>query len=392
MEFVRLGSVCTGNTSPAVINLSYDAQGNVQNKTGATGGTYTFDYGNRLRGTAGLSYRYDADGRRVRQDSAGANLKYSYYARDGRLVWQRDDAAGKRIHNLYLAGSLIAEFSRPVSGSAETIAYLHTDALGSPIAKTDGAGAVIERSEYEPYGDLLNRPNDDRAGYTGHVMDSASGLTYMQQRYYDPVCGCFLSVDPVTAYGGDYRFFTRYAYAFNNPYKFNDPDGRAANFIIKGVIDIGLEVAVQYATTGTVNPRTVITEVAKGALNPLKTVERARDLARIAKGVDKAGDAAKGAKTAGRYEFPDKKNGDKPYVGQSCNCERRLDQHQQAGRYEPGTASVTPVEGGKTAREISEHNRIQEITGGVPARQSDAVSNKVDPIGPARRHLLEEKK
>lgn len=43
---------------------------------------------------------------------------------------------------------------------------------------------------------------------------------------------------------------------------------------------------------------------------------------------------------------------------------------------------------GKTAREIAEHKRIQEITGGVPARNSDRVSNKVDPIGPQRQDLL----
>jgi hypothetical protein len=50
---------------------------------------------------------------------------------------------------------------------------------------------------------------------------------------------------------------------------------------------------------------------------------------------------------------------------------------------------LTEVKGGKTAREIAEHKRIQEITGGVPARFSDKVANKVDPIGPGRRHLLE---
>jgi RHS repeat-associated protein len=67
----------------------------------------------------------------------------------------------------------------------------------------------------------------DGPGYTGHVSDAATGLVYMQQRYYDPVIARFLSVDPVTAYDtGDMRHFSRYAYAFNNPYKFTDPDGR----------------------------------------------------------------------------------------------------------------------------------------------------------------------
>lgn len=223
LAFVRSGPNCTGNASPATLALGYDAQGNLAFRNGTA---YAFDYGNRLRSSAGQSYRYDANGRRVRQDVAGAQLQYSQYAADGRLVWQRDEAAGKRISNVYLAGSLLAEIARPLSGNTTTISYVHTDALGSPIAKTNAAGTVIETSEYEPYGKLLNRPNDNRAGYTGHVMDAATGLTYMQQRYMDPQLGVFLSVDPVTAYEKPLTNFNRYAYARNNPYRFTDPDGR----------------------------------------------------------------------------------------------------------------------------------------------------------------------
>jgi len=222
LEFVRSGPNCTGSASPAVIALGYDPQGNLQYKNGTA---YTFDYGNRLRNTANQNHRYDAAGRRVRTDSAGSQLQYSDYASDGRLVWQRDEVAGKRINNIYLAGSLVAEVSRPLATDTATYRYVHTDALGSPIAKTSSTGAVLETSEYEPYGQLLNRANDDRAGYTGHVMDSASGLIYMQARYYDPGIGGFLSVDPVsaTSVGGN---FNRYWYANNNPYRFTDPDGR----------------------------------------------------------------------------------------------------------------------------------------------------------------------
>jgi RHS repeat-associated protein len=221
LEFVRSGPDCNG--SPAVVALGYDAQGNLAFKNGST---YGFDDGNRLRSAAGQGYRYDAQGRRVRSDVGGAQRRYSFYAQDGRLLWQRDEVAGTRSVNVYLSGSLVAEYRRPLSGATASVGFLHTDPLGSPIAKTDATGAVIERSEYEPYGLLLNRANDDRPGYTGHVVDSATGLTYMQQRYYDPNIGRFLSVDPVAAYTDKGILFNRYWYANGNPYRFTDPDGR----------------------------------------------------------------------------------------------------------------------------------------------------------------------
>lgn len=48
----------------------------------------------------------------------------------------------------------------------------------------------------------------------------------MQQRYYDPVIGRFLSADPAPANGNTGSNFNRYKYASNNPYRFSDPDGR----------------------------------------------------------------------------------------------------------------------------------------------------------------------
>ena len=102
-----------------------------------------------------------------------------------------------------------------------------TDALGSPVAGTDEVGALVVRTTYEPYGAALNRTVDG-VGYGGQVMDAATGLVYMQQRYYDPAIGRFLSADPVPADGNTGGNFNRYAYANNNPYRFIDPDGRYA--------------------------------------------------------------------------------------------------------------------------------------------------------------------
>lgn len=115
-----------------------------------------------------------------------------------------------------------------VASAQMVVEYVHTDALGSPVAVTDVNQNVIERTEYEPYGMQVNRATHDGPGYAGHVSDAATGLSYMQQRYYDSSIGRFLSVDPVTADGTIGGNFNRYWYANNNPYKFVDPDGRAA--------------------------------------------------------------------------------------------------------------------------------------------------------------------
>ena len=56
--------------------------------------------------------------------------------------------------------------------------------------------------------------------------DEESGLAYFGARYYDPILGRFMGMDPVAPNPENIHSFNRYAYANNNPYKFVDPDGR----------------------------------------------------------------------------------------------------------------------------------------------------------------------
>jgi RHS repeat-associated protein len=102
--------------------------------------------------------------------------------------------------------------------------------VGSPIAETNSSGAVTARFRYEPYGQSLEASVAQGPSYTGHVYDQSSGLIYMQQRYYDPMIGRFLSTDPAAVDGMGFNF-NRYAYAANNPYKYVDPDGRVTRVI-----------------------------------------------------------------------------------------------------------------------------------------------------------------
>ncbi|MEL1265384.1 RHS repeat-associated core domain-containing protein [Pseudoxanthomonas putridarboris] len=232
----RLSNIKHTVGGATVVGLGYDAQGNLANKNGQT---YSFDYGNRLRLVSGKeSYLYDGHGRRVYGLAAGGTSIVSHYSQSGQLLYQQDYRQAKRFEHVYLGGSLVATRETPHGTTTTSVKYQHTDALGTPTAVTDANKALVETSEYEPYGQLVNRALTDGPGFTGHVQDAATGLTYMQQRYYDPQSGVFLSVDPVTAYGNPARQFHRYRYAENNPYKFYDPDGRVTEVIAgRGVTD-----------------------------------------------------------------------------------------------------------------------------------------------------------
>jgi RHS repeat-associated protein len=220
------------NTAGAtVVGLDYDHQGNLSSKNEQA---YEFDYGNRLRNVPGKeSYRYDGEGRRVQTTAAtGGATTLWQYGKNGQMLfsssWDGPNYLNQQTREyVHLAGSTVAiiDHSWP-SNAVLAVKYQHTDALGSPVAVTNASGQVIERLNYEPYGAIIGNPTRSGVGYTGHIMDGATGLTYMQQRYYDQSMGVFLSVDPITVDAQTGFNFNRYSYVGNNPYSYNDPDGR----------------------------------------------------------------------------------------------------------------------------------------------------------------------
>lgn len=223
----RLTNVTTGGCGGGtVMDLSYDEQGNLAIRNGQG---YRFDFGNRLREVDGVErYRYDGHGRRVLAMQFVQGTVLSKYGLDGKLLYQKSDRTDLQSDYVYLGSRLVAIRETPITGGTAVMKYQHTDALGSPVAVTKQDRGTVEETEYEPYGQVLNRPMHDGPGYTGHVEDAATGLVYMQQRYYDPFIGRFLSVDPVAAYSNPIGAFNRYRYARNSPYTFSDPDGRDA--------------------------------------------------------------------------------------------------------------------------------------------------------------------
>jgi RHS repeat-associated protein len=213
----RLESI---NTNGAYTGYAYDPQGNVTGR--GTQGFY-FDQGNRLQLAPGIAtYTYDGLGMRSIAAGANGNTSLYFYSQAGQLLYhERQPGWQASTRYIHLGSKLIAE------EGMQGVRYLHTDALGSPVARSDASATVLTRTRYEPYGGTAagsTAPNV--VGFTGHVNDPDSGLVYMQQRYYDPVASRFLSIDPVTTDANTGAMFDRYMYANNNPYRYTDPDGR----------------------------------------------------------------------------------------------------------------------------------------------------------------------
>jgi len=135
----------------------------------------------------------------------------------------------KQLFKLFL---LSAFFALQSYAHAEIkVTYYIPDASGSPVAATDEQGKVLWRKHYKSFGEEIEQSEASRnnhIGYTGHVHDRSTGLTYMGARYYDPVVGRFMGMDPARVNPNDPRTFNRFAYANNSPYKYVDPDGRDA--------------------------------------------------------------------------------------------------------------------------------------------------------------------
>lgn len=164
---------------------------------------------------------------------------------------------------ILIFGALAAAAQAP----ADEIQYLHTDLLGNVVLITDQDRNVIERRAYEPYG-LPQTPIPDGPGFTGHDMDGETGLVYMQQRYYDPQVGRFLSVDSMAVDTATAWNFNRYNYAANNPYRYTDPDGRHPLLVA-----VAIRCAVNAACrTTTVAFAAAAVQVASKAINDTRQI------------------------------------------------------------------------------------------------------------------------
>ncbi len=254
-RYDSLGNIRERNLGSRKISLSYDTRNRVNKSTdtggsavnGGNTGTRTVAYDNRgnvttlgnmafvydyadqpvtVSGGTNGAYVYDGNKKRVKSTVGGKTI-YNVYDHSGALVHIDDRATNERMDYISAEGMTVARIGKKTT-------YIFSDHLGSPVAGVEWdsvQGWHIEwRERYTPFGITLDNStaNDDKAGFTGHIKDSATGLNYMKARYYDPVIGRFLSRDPVVFNGkNNTGFFNRYTYTFNNPINLIDPLGMA---------------------------------------------------------------------------------------------------------------------------------------------------------------------
>ena len=102
------------------------------------------------------------------------------------------------------------------------------DPLGTGMVMLDEEGARVRHQTFTPFGRVHAEAGGSalRTFFAGHRRDEASGMFYMQARWYDPSSGTMLSVDPLVPVLDDPLSSNPYTYSRNNPTNLTDPDGQ----------------------------------------------------------------------------------------------------------------------------------------------------------------------
>jgi RHS repeat-associated protein len=212
---------------------TYDAPGNLIND--GLGHTYAYNAENQMTLTAGVTYTYDGDGKRVQKSS-------------GKLYWY--GMGSDPLDETDLTGSITTPTFKEYAffngkriarrDSTNAVNYYFSDHLGTARIVANSSGSVLDDSDFYPFGGerVITSSSGNIYRFTGKERDSESGLDNFGARHNSPNLGRFMSVDPSRIINkSNPQSWNRYNYALNNPLRFVDADGKWPQDIHERIID-----------------------------------------------------------------------------------------------------------------------------------------------------------
>jgi RHS repeat-associated protein len=220
----------TASSGTTTTSYGYDADGNLTTVTGLSqsqaltwndAGQLSQDAVTPAGGSAqDTSYTYDAGGTLLITADPGTT---TLYLPDEQLSLNTSTGTVTGTRYYTLNGVTVA--ARTGSSS---LAYLAGDQQGTKTVAIDSATLAVTDRYYDPYGNPRGTTTSGfpagTKGFVGGNNDTATGLTDLGAREYQPGTGSFVSADPLLK-PYDPQDLDPYAYAEGNPATYSDPTG-----------------------------------------------------------------------------------------------------------------------------------------------------------------------
>lgn len=235
---------------------------------------YLYDSsGNLTKNAESEQFAFNAENLQVTATGSGLSTTYAYDGNNKRVATYNAVTDQTTIFVYDAEGKLAAEYTiNAPPPTTPVISYLTEDALGSVRITTNSFGEINARRDFLPFGEelyagLAGRNSNQkyssdtdyaRKKFATYQRDAETGLDFAQSRYYSPMHGRFTSPDEFK--GGPNELFdfeddaadnptfyadlknpqslNKYQYGYNNPYKFNDPDGHCPVCVLAVVIAV----------------------------------------------------------------------------------------------------------------------------------------------------------
>ena len=215
---------------------------------------------------------FTASGQRISKTVNGTTYNYHYLGDQlVEMAW-----GANRMHFTYDAvGPLSVNFNG-------TEYFYLKNAQGDVTGLVDSTGTKVVAYTYGPWGEAWGASGTlastlgafNPLRYRGYVYDTETGLYYLNSRYYNPTWGRFINADTTDVLGAsldkanwDKNLF---AYCDNNPIIRVDHGGQIWMLIgaaVGAFVSGAVSAISQYATTGSINWKTVGINAAAGAVS-----------------------------------------------------------------------------------------------------------------------------